>query len=185
VDHDDPVQSWISLPRRIYLDTSTLQTVFDYGEVIWENEPFVPTRRAAKVKGFREELHTLRMIFLVNERAMFEFVVTETGLLEVRGRNDPRYTQWVYDVRDTWLVQSAGEEIPPWGRKFDNRRFGNISAKDRILLQDALDYRCDAFMTMERRLPALAGFIERTTALRVMRPTTYWSLLEPWAHLYC
>jgi hypothetical protein len=57
------------------------------------NEPFISTRRAAKVKSFREELHALRMIFLVNERAMFEFVVTETGLLEIGGRNDARYTQ--------------------------------------------------------------------------------------------
>lgn len=184
MDHDDPVQSWVSLPRRIYLDTSTLQTVFDYGGTIWDGEAFVPSGRAGRVKGFEEELHALRMIFLVNERGMFEFVVTESGLLEVLGRNDPRYTQWVCDVRDTWLVQSAGEEIPPWGWKFDNRRFSNISTKDRILLQDALDFRCDAFMTMERRLPTRAEFIERETGLRVMRPTTYWRLLDRWAHLY-
>lgn len=90
----------------------------------------------------------------------------------------------MHDVRDTWLIQSADKEIPSWGRKFDNPRFGNIGSKDRILLQDALDFRCDAFMTMERRLPTRAEFIERETGLRVMRPTTYWSLLDPWANLY-
>jgi hypothetical protein len=37
-------------------------------------------------------------------------VVTEANLREVRDRKDPRYTQWVHDVRETWLVQSAGEE---------------------------------------------------------------------------
>jgi hypothetical protein len=36
---------------------------------------------------------------------------------------------------------------------FDDRRFGMISVKDRRLLQEALDWHCDAFMTMERRLP--------------------------------
>ena len=59
-----------------------------------------------------------------------------------------------------------------------------ISSKDRRLLQDALDWRCDAFMTMERRLPTAAAFIERETELRVMRPTTYWGLLGRWARLY-
>lgn len=48
------------------------------------------------------------MIFKVNERAMFEFVVTEASLREVEARNKPRFTQWVYDVLDTWLIQSEG-----------------------------------------------------------------------------
>jgi hypothetical protein len=36
------------------------------------------------------------MIFIVNERAMFEFVVTEAGLREVVNQTRPSYTQWVY-----------------------------------------------------------------------------------------
>jgi hypothetical protein len=181
---DDPVTAWLSLPRRIYLDTSTLQKVFDYGGVIFEGEPFEPVGRATRVKGLSDELGALRMIFLVNERAMFEFVVTEASLREVEGRDEPRYTQWVYDVLDTWLIQSASEELPAPGTTFEDRRFGMISVKDRRLLQEALDWRCDAFLTMERRLPTAAAFIEHETGLRVMRPTTYWGLLDPWANLY-
>jgi hypothetical protein len=184
VDEDDVVRAWILLPRRIYLDTSTLQTVYDYGEVIWEGEVFEPIGRAAEVVGLAEEVYALRMIFLVNQRAMFEFVVTEASVREVEGRGRPNYTQWVYDVLDTWVIQSAGEEPREPGTTFDDRRFGNISRKDRRLLQDALDVGCDAFMTMERRLPTAADFVERTTGLRVMRPTTYWHLLDPWAALY-
>lgn len=181
---DDPVSAWLSLPRRIYLDTSTLQKLFDYGGVIFEGEPFEPIGRAARVKDLSDELDALRMIFLVNERAMFGFVVTEGSLREVEGRDEPRYTQWVYDVLDTWLIQSASEEPPVPGTTFEDRRFGMISVKDRRLLQEALDWRCDAFLTMERRLPTAAAFIEHETGLRVMRPTTYWGLLDPWANLY-
>jgi len=90
----------------------------------------------------------------------------------------------VYDVRDTRLIQSAGEEIPPWGHRFLNPSFGMISKKDRILLQDALDLRCDAFLTMEKNLPDAAEHVERKTGLRIMRPTTYWGLLGRWAKLY-
>jgi hypothetical protein len=88
------MQAWESLPRRTYLDTCTLQAVHDYGGVIWEGEPFVPIGRAGKVKDFDKDLEALRMIFLVNERAMFEFVVTPATLREVNGRNDRRYTRW-------------------------------------------------------------------------------------------
>lgn len=183
-ERDDPVRAWLSLPRRIYLDTSTLQKLYDFGGEICEGEPFEPVGRAAQVQGLADEIDALQMIFMVNERAMFEFVVTEASLREVVNRTRPGYTQWVYDVLDTWLIQSEGEEWPTPGTTFEDRRFGMVSVKDRRLLQEALDWRCDAFMTMERRLPTAAAFIERQTGLRVMRPTTYWNLLSRSARLY-
>src|SRR5689334_4261669 len=92
---DDPVKAWLSLPRRIYLDTSTLQKLYDFGGEVFENEPFEPVGRAARVRGLDDEIEALRMIFAVNERAMFEFVVTEASLREVRARDKPQFTQWV------------------------------------------------------------------------------------------
>jgi hypothetical protein len=183
-ERGDPVGAWLSLPRRIYLDTSTLQKLYDFGGEIFEGEPFEPVGRSARVHGLADEIDAMRMIFMINERAMFEFVVTEASLREVVNRAHPRYTQWVYDVLDTWLIQSEGEQPPTPGRTFDDRRFGMISVKDSQLLQEALDWRCDAFMTMERRLPTAATFIERETGLWVMRPTTYCDLLRPFARLY-
>jgi hypothetical protein len=49
----------------------------------------------------------------------------------------------VYDVLDTWLIQSEDEESPTPGRTFEDRRFAMISVKDRQLLQEALDWRCE------------------------------------------
>lgn len=178
------MQAWPSLPRPIYLDTSVLQKLYDFGGEIFEDEPFEPVGRAGRVEGLANEIEALRMIFKVNERAMFEFVVTEASLREVEARNKPRFTQWVYDVLDTWLIQSEGEAPPTPGATFNERRFGMISLTDRRLLQEALDWRCDAFMTVERRLPTAAAFIARETGLRIMRPKTYRSLLDRWAHLY-
>lgn len=183
-ERDDPVRGWLSLPRRIYLDTSTLQKLYDFGGEIFEGEPFEPVGRAARVEGLADEIGALRMIFMVNERAMFEFVVTEASLREVVNRTRRGYTQWVYDVLDTWLIQSEGEEPPTPGKTFEDRRFGMISVKDRRLLQEALDWRCDAFMTMERHMPTAAPFIERETGLRVIRPMTCWDLLRRFARLY-
>jgi hypothetical protein len=126
----DPVKEFLGLPRRIYLDTSVLRTVVDFGGVIWEGEALIPTRRTLNYKGFEQQLDALRMILLINERAGFEFVVTDVALAEVRGKRGNRYTQWVYDARDVWLDQSAGREMPPWGRKFEHRSLsGRISSR--------------------------------------------------------
>jgi hypothetical protein len=172
------------MPRRGYLDTSTLQNLYDFSEVVFEAVPFLPRGRAAGVEGLADELEALRRVFLVNERAPFEFAVTCASLREVAARDWPAFTRWVLDVPDTWLIQSEGQPVVP-SATFDDRRFDNISVKDRWLMQDALDVGCDAFLTMERRLPTQANFIERATGLWVMRPTTYWSLLSRWAALYC
>lgn len=80
---------WKALPRRLYLDTGTLQTLYDYGETIWEGEPFVPHRRDAGVEGLTEEVEALRWVMQVNERAGFEFVVTEASLSEVDSEAAP------------------------------------------------------------------------------------------------
>jgi hypothetical protein len=47
---DDPVQAWGSLPRRIFLDTLTLQKLFDFGGLIGEAEPVEAAGRAARVQ---------------------------------------------------------------------------------------------------------------------------------------
>jgi hypothetical protein len=107
-----------------------------------------------------DELDALRNIFLVNERAHFEFAVTEASLRQIAARNERGYTQWVDDVLDSWLVSSEGEKSAPTST-FDDPRFGNISVKDRRLLQEALHVGCDAFMTMERRLPTAVLCVPR------------------------
>jgi hypothetical protein len=114
---------------------------------------------------------------MVNERAGFEFVVTDASLREVRARNRPGYTQWVLDVQDTWLVPLWAADKPtkavPVYAVFNDPRSGNISVKDRKLLQDAVDTRCDAFLTMERRLPTAAAFTDRRPACGLCdRPRT-------------
>jgi hypothetical protein len=109
--------------------------------------------------------------------------VTEASLRQIAARNERGYTQCLDDVLDSWLVSSEGEKSAPTST-FDDPRFGNISVKDRRLLQEALDVDCDAFMTMERRLPTSAAFVEKTTGLRILRPTVYWALLQPFANLY-
>jgi hypothetical protein len=70
------------------------------------------------VAGLGDEIEALHMIFAVNERAMFEFVVTEASLREVVNRRQPGYTRWVLDVLDTWLIQSEGDEPPTSGTTF-------------------------------------------------------------------
>ena len=51
--------------------------------------------------------------------------------------------------------------------KLENASFGYLGAGDRRLIQDAVYLECDAFLTMERKLPKNAGHIERELGIRV------------------
>jgi hypothetical protein len=75
-----------TLPRRLHLDTGNLQTLFDYGEQVWENEAFVAMERDGNVTSLADEVQAMRPIMAVNERAGFEFVVTNASLHEVDAR---------------------------------------------------------------------------------------------------
>jgi hypothetical protein len=77
---------------------------------LWDGEAFSPRPKAARVASLADDLEALRQIFQVNDRAHFEFVVTAASLAEVQGRGDRRYTQWVRDLEDTWLIQSEGND---------------------------------------------------------------------------
>ena len=60
--------------------------------------------------------------------------MTEASLREVAARNERADTQWVYDVLDSWLVSSEGEEpVPTSSQGGAQSRFGWSWAGFRLL----------------------------------------------------
>lgn len=71
-----------SLPRRIFLDSCTAQMLRDYGSYIYEGEPIADRDRIHRVTDGIANINALRNIFLVNERAMFEWIVSRGSMME-------------------------------------------------------------------------------------------------------
>ena len=162
-----------AIPRRLFLDSSTLQTLLAHGGAIFDGEP--PIVDAAGGVG-TDELEALRLIVLVNERAMFDFVLSEGSIDEVLAKRDPKYTRWAYDVLDHWHLRVAeyrGGAFEGSGAtraaRLDDPRFGYLSVKDKRLLSDALALECDAFLTIEQKLPKMGRDIETHLQIKVLR----------------
>lgn len=177
--------SFEDLPQRVFLDSSTLQAMHGYGGFLYENGSLSAADPIHRDPRGASKLEALRSIMQVAERAPFEFALSEHSLVEVGAAGDRRYLQWAYDVLDYWLAFEAPElNIPAAQSVFCAPSFGYLSSGDRALLEDALALNCQAFLTMENRLPKNAMHIQARTGLRVLSPIEMWELLRPWARLF-
>ena len=137
------------------------------------------------------EIEALQKIFFVNQRAPFEFALSRNSFSEVVERGDHRYFQWVCDVGDYWETildsygtSSARMESTTKISFADDSSLGYLSEKDRILLRDALQLECEAFLTVDRRLLKNSAHLNKKLGLRLLAPSEYWDVLKPWARLY-
>ncbi|MAF47560.1 MAG: hypothetical protein QGH73_00970 [Rhodospirillales bacterium] len=176
------------LPRRIFLDSCTAQTLRDYDYYIYEAEPIPDTDCIHRVTDGIDNVEALRNIFLVNERALFEWIVSHGSLREANDKRDPGHMRWLWDIADHSEVCLEGEgattESKALAERLDEPKFGYLSEKDRLLLRHAIVLRCEAFLTVERRLPRNAAHVERELAIRILTPITHWEMLRPWATLW-
>lgn len=184
----DMPSSFEDIPQRIFLDSSVLQTLQDYGGFLYENEPLGPADPLNRDPNGIAKLDALRSIMQIAERAPFQFALSEASFEEVRARNDCAYLRWAYDILDHWMacLEESGEPRGSPGAlaAIDTNAYGYLSAGDRRLLWDAIALDCDCFLTMETRLPRNSEHIQRTLGLRVLSPITMWEILRPWAALF-
>jgi hypothetical protein len=191
MEQQNSLQAFEELPRRIFLDSSTLQALQDYGEFIYENVELPSDDPVHAISDGFIELDALRAIFFVNQRALFEFALSCNSLKEVAAKNDHAYIQWAYDVLGHWEICLAAYRESPFSgdgqvmsAHLGDRSFGYLGKKDRLLLQDAVALECNAFLTMDRRLAKNSNRLRQNARIRVLLPSQYWGLLEPWARLY-
>jgi hypothetical protein len=92
--------SFETLPRRIFLDSCTAQMLRDYGGYIYESEPVPDSDRIHGVTDGHANIEALRDIFLINERATFEWIVSRGSLAEAHDKRDPGHLQWLRDIAD-------------------------------------------------------------------------------------
>lgn len=96
--------------------------------------------------------------------------------------------QWLWDIADHSEVCLEGdgqtEESEALAAQLNEVKFGYLGEKDRLLLRDAVILRCEAFLTVERRLPKNAAHIARVLGIQILTPITHWEMLRPWAALW-
>lgn len=143
------------LPRRIFLDSLTLQSLQDYGEFIYDNVEIPSEDKIWSIPNGIENIECLRNIIFINQRGAFEFAISDNSLNEVKAKKDYHYLIWAYDVLDYWLTcletsNNLSDKSKILALKMESNSFGYLGKGDFNLIKDAVLLDCDAFLTMEK-----------------------------------
>lgn len=180
------------IPGRVFLDSSTLQTLQDYGEFIFDGGEIAQDDRVWSIPDGFQNVEALQKIMLVGRRGSLQFALSRNSLQEVLDRGIFSYLRWALEMLEYWescLASYEDDESAISGHgmalaeKLTKNRFGYLSEKDAKLIRDAVLLECDVFLTMERRLPKNAEHLERELEIKVVQPVGYWDLLRPQAAL--
>jgi hypothetical protein len=191
-----------SLPGRILLDTCILNMLYEEGEYIFEGY----FSQSSEDAGPSNDLRALREIFQINERAAFQLLVSPLTVAEVANIQDfserERRLRWVLDVLDHWLIMLDEIEdrashggtvrhrfkLSPELQEFEGSLMELKDLRrdpfDRLLLLQYKMASCDAFLTVDEATIWRHREALTTKGITVLRPSEFWSLLEPWAALW-
>jgi len=180
------------IPRRAFLDTCVVNFILEYSDQIHDNWPLpqdVNTRTS-------EDIHALRKIFIAGSRGGIQFAVSPFTYSEIAGTQDSgklsHLHTWFQELWQYWRsVVDSYNDLPNFIEADDIRVQLLISEyarvlpdlSDRILLCDALVYRCDLFCTRDwntilKHRKELSGL-----PIKFVTPSEFWALIQPFAFL--
>ncbi|WP_299003420.1 hypothetical protein [uncultured Caulobacter sp.] len=198
MDDQEPLSS---IPERTLLDTCVLNRLYDEGGYIFDDEEPCDNNPNSLA-----DLEALRAIFLVNERAHFQFLISPLSIAEIANIQDFRarggLLSWVLDVLDRWLIMldETGDRISAGGSVRTRFKLTIELQKletalleipdfardpfDRLLLIQYKMGDCDAFLTSDLNTIWKHRERLRDLGINVIRPAEFWQTLKPWAALW-
>jgi hypothetical protein len=180
------------VPGRVFLDTCVVNFMLDFGEQIHDGGSLPPV-------GPREvaDIEALRDLFVVGQRAMWQLAISPYTYSEIaRTRDEARLRHlhvWFQELWQYWRSTiEQNNDLPDFIEAEDVRVRTLISdylsclpdVADRVLICDALVYRCDLFCTRDwttilKHRTALSGL-----PIEIVTPAEWWAKVRPYAGLW-
>jgi hypothetical protein len=180
------------IPGRVFLDTCVVNFILDYREQIHDGAPLPPVgpRDAADIEA-------LRNLLAIGQRATWQLAVSPYTYSEIAGtRSAGRLRDldlWFQELWQYWRSTiQANNDLPSFVEAEEIRvrmlTSGVLTClpdvADRVLLCDALVYRCDLFCTRDwgtilKHRAELQGL-----RIKVVTPAEWWAMIRPHAALW-
>ena len=180
------------LPGRIFLDTSVVNFILEYAEQIHDGADNPPGLGQRKV----QDIDALYNIFLTGRRADWQLAVSPFTYYEIAHTADPtkqrELARWFVEPWDHWVGIVEDDDSLPTFVEGERIRASILTGhaldvlpdmNDRILLVDALVYRCDCFCT--RDWTTILSNRDKLDQVRTLiaTPSELWARIRPYAGL--
>lgn len=177
------------ISSRIFLDTNIVHCLVIYGEEIFDNQNVEIFDTLSRNKHGTKNIESLRNLFGF-QRSNFQLVISPNVIEEIMRKDDERYTQYAFDLRDYCDVinEHAGDLEILYDQNQQildefNTKIGFLSECDRKLIFDAIRLRCKYFMTMDEKLWNNKDPIEKYTGMTLIIPFEFWDIVKPYMSL--
>jgi hypothetical protein len=184
---------WPDLPGRIFLDTCTLNLILDNQEAIFDGE--CPLANLSTHS--RADVMSLRGLFQTGQRASWQLAISPNSFTEILAtRNRDRRDSlncWFFEVWHSWREIVRQCSSLPTGLELEELRVQVLSSEtlsnvpdlaDRVLLSDAIAYRCDCFCTRDWNSLLRVRTQMHELPLKLLSPSEWWSAVKPYAALW-
>lgn len=128
------------IPGRVFLDSSTLQALQDFGEYIYDGGEIAQENKIWSIPNGFKNLEALRQIMLVGSRGSLQLVLSRNSFKEVLDRGSGNYLQWALEMLDYWegclaAYENSGSAFSGKGSllstKLQEYQFGYLSSLSR------------------------------------------------------
>ena len=181
------------IPGRVFLDTSSLNFILEFGEYICDGI----TSPNSLSRHVIEDINAFYNIFLTGKRASWQLAISPFTYKEVKGTQDAtkRYylENWFVEVWHYWLNILEEDSNLPSFIEAECIRINLLSSgvldvlpdlEDRMLLCDAIIYRCECFCTRDWRTILKYRGQLKSLPIKIIRPSEWWNLIKPYAGLW-
>jgi len=178
---------------RAFLDTCSVNFILDNGEYIFENIK-IDDNISERIKN---DIEAFKNIFITGRRASWQLAVSPLTYTEIIKTNNPerkRYLEiWFNEVYNYWLeILNISNDLPSFVDaekiKTDLLSSGRLDkipgTIDRLLICDAVVYRCDFFCTRDYKTILKFRNDLRFLNIDFISPSEWWSKIEPYATLW-
>lgn len=190
-------ERFCAIPGRLLLDTCVINCIYDNGEYIFEGY----LEEGETEEELDADLRALRLIFDVNERASFQFVISPVSIAELAAIPGfyarERKLRWALDAMDCWQIAvwetrdgtvRQRRFLPADLVEIENHLLKITDFKrspyDRLLLLETGLANCDAFLTIDKRTILKHREFLSEIGIKVITPLEFWDELKPFAALW-
>jgi hypothetical protein len=180
------------IPGRVFLDTCVVNFMLDYGQQIHDGAslPSLGPREVADVEALRE-------LLLIGQRAMWQLAISPYTYSEIiRTQDMERLRQldlWFQELWQYWRSTVEQSNNLPSFIEAEEIRVRTLASgylailpdvADRVLICDALVYRCDLFCTRDRSTIVKYRAELRGLPIEIVTPAEWWARIRPHAGLW-